>query len=151
MSAASESESEDIMPMQCCASCGVGSDDIKLKDCDDCDLVRYCSDECQKDHRPRHKEECEKRAAELMNELLFKQPESSHLGDCPICCLPLLPGCVFMTCCSKHVCVGCIYANQEREIERRLEQKCPFCRKTAPDTNEEHYERLMKRIDFCNL
>ena len=30
-----------------------------------------------------------KRAAVLRDELLFKQPESSHLGDCPICCLPL--------------------------------------------------------------
>ena len=46
MSAAEESESED-MPMQrcalhCCASCGIaGDDDIKLKDCDGCDLVKY--------------------------------------------------------------------------------------------------------------
>jgi len=26
-----------------------------------------------------------KRAAELRDEILFKQPESSHRGDCPIC------------------------------------------------------------------
>ena len=29
-------------------------------------------------------EECEKSAAELHDEMLFKQPEGSHLGDCPI-------------------------------------------------------------------
>ncbi|KAK1748087.1 hypothetical protein QTG54_000026 [Skeletonema marinoi] len=29
-------------------------DDIELKNCDDCDLVRYCSDKCQQDHRPNH-------------------------------------------------------------------------------------------------
>ena len=45
-----------------CACCGIaGVDDIKLKDCDDCDLVKYCSDECQEDHRPKHEEECKKR------------------------------------------------------------------------------------------
>ena len=34
----------------CCPSCGIAEvDDIKLKDCDDCDLVKYCSDKCQQD------------------------------------------------------------------------------------------------------
>eukprot|EP00984_Skeletonema_dohrnii_P035791 scaffold35973_cov122-Skeletonema_dohrnii-CCMP3373.AAC.2 len=32
-----------------------------------------------------HKKECKKRAAEFRDELLFKQPESCHEGDCPIC------------------------------------------------------------------
>ena len=73
----------------CCASCGIAEvDDIKSKECDGCDLVRYCSDECQKDHRPEHEAMCKERVAELRDEILFKQPESSHLGDCPICCLP---------------------------------------------------------------
>eukprot|EP00985_Skeletonema_marinoi_P002564 scaffold1057_cov203-Skeletonema_marinoi.AAC.12 len=53
------------------------------------DLVRYCSDECQRDHKPYHKEACKNQAAELRDELLFKQPESTHLGDCPICMIPL--------------------------------------------------------------
>ena len=76
--------------MMRCASCGVaGGDDIKLKKCD-CKLVKYCSVKCQRDHRPKHKKECKKRAAELRDEILFKQPESSsYLGDCPICYLPL--------------------------------------------------------------
>ena len=33
--------------MMCCACCGVAEiDEIKLTKCDDCDLVRYCSNEC---------------------------------------------------------------------------------------------------------
>eukprot|EP00986_Skeletonema_menzelii_P015812 scaffold12771_cov86-Skeletonema_menzelii.AAC.1 len=59
----------------CCASCGVAEvDEIKLKECNDCDLVRYCSDDCQIDHKPEHEEACKKRTAELRDELLFKQP-----------------------------------------------------------------------------
>ena len=67
----------------CCASCGIAEvDEIKLKECDDCDLVQYCSDNCQKNHLPQHKKECKKRAAELRDELFFQPPESiaSYLG-----------------------------------------------------------------------
>ena len=74
MSAAVESENET---MQRCASCGtVGSDDddIILKNCTACHLVKYCSVKCQKEHRSQHKIACRKRAAELRDELLFKQP-----------------------------------------------------------------------------
>ena len=137
--------------MQCCASCGIaGVDEIKLKKCDDCDLVKYCSDECQEDHRPKHEEDCKKRAAELRDELLFKQPESSHLGDCPICCLPLSidpTKSTLTSCCSKSICNGCNCANQKREYEGRLQQKCAFCREPLPKTEEEWNERLMKRIE----
>ena len=138
----------------CCASCGIaGGDDIKLKDCDGCDLVKYCSDECQEDHRPNHEEECVKRAAELRDEILFKQPESTHLGDCPICCLPVPIGStseskfILMSCCSKSVCNGCHYADQKREAESRRQHKCPFCRTVMPKTDEELNELLMKRIE----
>ncbi|KAK1742274.1 hypothetical protein QTG54_006839 [Skeletonema marinoi] len=78
---------------------------------------------CQKDHRPKHKRACKKRAAELHDETLFKQPESSHLGDCPICCnsLPIdLEKSSMKGCCSKVICNGCNYANQRREVEGRL-------------------------------
>ena len=76
--------------LMCCASCGIaGVDDMKLKKCTACHLVRYCSVKCQKEHRPKHKKVCKKRAAELRDEILFKQPDGSDLGDCPICCLPL--------------------------------------------------------------
>ena len=137
--------------MMFCASCGTtGSEDIKLKKCTACHLVRYCSVKCQRDHRPKHKKECKKRAAELRDELLFKQPDSSHHGDCPICCLPLLidrDKTVLNTCCSKYTCIGCNYANKKREALGRLQPKCPFCRKVVPPTDEEIKERLMRRID----
>ena len=87
MSGADDSEEVEAM---CCASCGIAElDDIKLTECDGCDLVRYCSNECQANHRQEHEGKCNERAAELRDEMLFRQPESTHLGDCPICCLPL--------------------------------------------------------------
>jgi len=143
--------SADDWTMMCCASCGIPEDDeIKLKECDDCDLVRYCSDACQKNHSPQHEEACKKRAAELRDELLFKQPDSSHLGDCPICMIPLkldLSESSMQTCCSKVICDGCSHANQKREFEERREPKCPFCRKLIPDTDEECDKRRMKRVE----
>eukprot|EP00984_Skeletonema_dohrnii_P027298 scaffold16833_cov80-Skeletonema_dohrnii-CCMP3373.AAC.2 len=97
------SEAEAINDDTCCASCGIAAnDDVKLKKCTACKLVRYCGVKCQREHRPQHKRECKKRAAELHDEILFKQPESSHMGDCPICCLPLpLDGKSYtmMACC----------------------------------------------------
>ena len=135
----------------CCASCGIAEcDDIKLKECDGCDLVRYWSDECQQIHQSEHEEACKKRAAELRDELLFKQPESTHMGDCPICSLPLpLVGkkSTLFLCCSKVVCNGCRYAHQKRQIEQRLQQSCPFCRELLPETEEEIDERRMKRVE----
>ena len=130
-----------------CASCGVAEvDDIKLKECADCDLVKYCGDECRENHRPEHEEECKERAAELLrDELLFKQPEGTYLGDCPICCVPLpidLKKSNMMMCCSKTVCKGCFYANAFREEQ----QLCPFCRSVLPKTDEEVDLLLMKRI-----
>ena len=134
-----------------CASCGkAGCDDIKLKKCTACHLVRYCSVKCHKEHRPKHKKVCKKRAAELKDELLFKQPESSHLGDCPICCLPVpidASKSSLNSCCCKYICNGCDYANGKREIEGRLQRKCPFCRKVLPDTVEEYNSRIMNRIE----
>ena len=135
----------------CCASCGIAEmDDIKLKDCDDCDLVKYCSDVCQKNHSSEHKEECKNRAAELRDELLFKQPESTHMGDCPICSIPLsidIEKSTINNCCSKVICSGCSYANLMREKSMRLHPSCPFCREPVPDTEEERDKRRMKRIE----
>ena len=145
----SAEEAEEMM--QRCASCGTaGSDDIKLRKCTACYLVRYCSVKCQKEHRSQHKKECKRRAAELRDEILFKQPESSHYGDCPICCLPLPVDpekSNMMTCCSKIICHGCNYGNQKREYEARCLPKCPFCREALSKTDEEVNERLMKRVE----
>jgi tetratricopeptide (TPR) repeat protein len=143
--AAKEEKDEYVM---CCASCGVGEvDDIKLKTCDDCKSIRYCSDECQRDHRPQHERECEKRAAELRDEILFKQPESGLWGDCPICFLPLAldpKKSTMMACCSKIICVGCHDANNIREMEQ---SKCPFCRHPLPKSEEESDRNRMKRVE----
>eukprot|EP00984_Skeletonema_dohrnii_P030670 scaffold22342_cov61-Skeletonema_dohrnii-CCMP3373.AAC.1 len=61
-----ENEAEVVDNTSCCASCGVAEiDEVKFKECANCDLVRYCSDECQENHKSQHEEDCKKRAAEL--------------------------------------------------------------------------------------
>ena len=109
MSADSESADE------VCASCGIAQvDDTKLKKCA-CNLVKYCGVDCQTNHRPQHKKACKKRLAELRDDRLFTQPDESHLGDCPICCLPLSierEKSLLYSCCSNYICDGCAYANQ---------------------------------------
>ena len=98
----------------CCANCGIaGVDDIILEECNDCDLVKYCSDNCREDHREEHNEECKKRQAELYDKKLFTQPDETHLGECPLCFLPMPldpKKSAFWTCCSKYICMGCIVA-----------------------------------------
>eukprot|EP00984_Skeletonema_dohrnii_P035796 scaffold35983_cov150-Skeletonema_dohrnii-CCMP3373.AAC.1 len=139
--------------MSCCASCGIAEvDDIKFMTCDaNCKLIRYCSVACQRDHRPQHKEDRKKRVDELRDGILFAQPESSHLGDCPICFLPLAldaSKCVMMmTCCSKLICNGCSYANETRELSESLKRKCSFCRHPVPTTKAEIDANTMKRVD----
>jgi hypothetical protein len=136
--------------MLCCASCSVAQvDDIKLNKCPGCDLVRYCSNKCQREHRPKHDATCNERAAELRDEILFRQSESSHFGDCPICVIPLPidPAHSSMyPCCCKMICNGCVYAYRIREFEENLQHKCPFCRQPTPDTPAEVDIRVMKRV-----
>ena len=132
MSAKQDTSNNNIM-MSCCASCGTSEGDggIQLKDCTACGSVQYCSDACQELHLPEHAGKCRKRAAELRDELLFRQPESSHRGDCPICQLPFpldINKCVYHSCCSKVACMGCVIANMRRLKDERLEHSCPFCR-----------------------
>ncbi len=133
-----------------CASCGKAEvDDVKLKNCTACLLVKYCSVECQKDHRKQHKRACRKRAAEIRDDRLFTQPDESHYGECPICCLPLPldpQKSRINLCCCKAICIGCNHANMKHEAEQRLEQRCPYCREPLPKTDEENDQRLMKRI-----
>ncbi len=144
-------ENKEADMMMCCASCGIAQvDDVKLMDCDGgCDLVKYCSDECQNNHRDQHEEECSKRLSELRDRDLFEQPDGNHLGECPICCLPLpidANKCTLMGCCSKTICDGCNYANQMREFEAGLQRRCAFCREPAPKSDEEYNKQCMKRI-----
>jgi len=134
-----------------CAFCGIAEvDEVKLKERDACDLVRYCSDACKQDHKSQHKEACNKQVAKLRDELLFKQPESRHDGDCPICMIPLPldpTKSVVQTCCSKVICKGCNHANKIREAKASLNlPSCLFCRQPVPTLDEqEKYRR--KRIE----
>ena len=48
--------------------------ELKLKTCNSCKDIKYCSVTCQKNHWPKHKQECKQRAARLRDESLFKQP-----------------------------------------------------------------------------
>eukprot|EP00577_Skeletonema_sp_RCC1716_P020069 CAMPEP_0113420138 /NCGR_PEP_ID=MMETSP0013_2-20120614/27172_1 /TAXON_ID=2843 ORGANISM="Skeletonema costatum, Strain 1716" /NCGR_SAMPLE_ID=MMETSP0013_2 /ASSEMBLY_ACC=CAM_ASM_000158 /LENGTH=316 /DNA_ID=CAMNT_0000307605 /DNA_START=18 /DNA_END=968 /DNA_ORIENTATION=- /assembly_acc=CAM_ASM_000158 len=148
MSTSDEAEAEEADNIYC-ASCGTAEvDDIELKNCDDCDLVRYCSDKCQQDHRPNHEAVCKERAVVLRDEILFRLPESSR-GDCPICCLPISLDnlkSTLQTCCSKLICNGCVYANMLRERGNNLKHRCPFCRHPMPKTKKENQKNRKKRV-----
>jgi TPR repeat protein len=90
-----------------------------------------------------------------VNELLFKQPEGSYLGDCPICCLPLSfdkSKSKAALCCGKIFCIGCDYAFQKQDVLMgNLESKCPFCRQRLPASEEESRKCLMKRLEVDDV
>jgi hypothetical protein len=67
--------------MLTCSNCGKDGDNLKT--CSPCKLVKHCDVTCQRAHWPRHKKECKKRAAELHDEALFKEPPPND--ECPIC------------------------------------------------------------------
>ena len=152
-----KTDNSDKSSDEVCASCGIAAvDNIKLKKCA-CDLVQYCSDGCRELHRPEHAGVCRKRVAELRDEKLMKQPngnlltqpESSHLGECPICFLPLsidTDKSMLTSCCCKLICMGCEYANHKREIEAGLERRCAFCRHPVPKSEDEMNKMIMNRV-----
>ena len=152
---------EDISSSTICANCGKdGANNV----CAKCKQVMYCNAVCKKVHKKKHKKDCEeynrlaaenhneelKRAAELHDKKLFKQPPS-QFGDCPICFIriPSLPsGSKYMVCCGKTICSGCIFApvydDQGNEVDNH---KCAFCRSPHPKSNEESNEREKKRME----
>ena len=137
--------------MDLCANCGKGEDSSNnLKACTACKLVKYCNRECQIAHRPQHKKECRRRAVELHDEKLFKQPPPRE--DCPICFLQLPnmgSGSTYYACCGKVICKGCVHSPvYDHQGNVVAEKKCPFCRTPMPKSNEEDIERRMKRIDM---
>jgi len=106
-----------------------------------------------------HFKELLRDAAELHDEMLFKQKHDEELfkqpppgGDCPICFLrlPILrTGYKYYSCCGNIICSGCVYApvydDQGNEVDGKT---CPFCRTELPESDEEDMaERLTKRID----
>jgi len=136
-----------------CANCGKEG---AANTCNKFKMVKYCNAVCKKRHRSKHKKDCEehlkhmaaalqeeeiKRAAELHDVELFKQPPQKE-DDCPICfqLLPLLgSGKRYQSCCGKVICSGCIYA-----MDNKL---CPFCRTPTPDSEGEVTKRLHKRME----
>ena len=134
-----EAEEVDV-----CANCGKEDSD-GLKACTACKMVKYCNRDCQIAHRPQHKKACRKRAAELNDLELFKQPPKKE--DCPICMLPLPSidtGTSYKACCGKIICSGCIHAMEMRDNGVGL---CPFCRTPMPKSNGEAIEMLEKRME----
>jgi len=139
--------------MSLCANCGkgeeVGSD---LKTCTACKSIKYCSRDCQIAHRPQHKKECKKKAKELHDEKLFKQPPPKE--DCPICMiqLPILEsGRMFMACCGKIICISCIHAPVYDDLGNEVVEKaCAFCRTPVSTsiTDEELIRQFEKRTEL---
>ncbi len=147
-----ESSSDEV-----CDSCGIEyhlddkipsysprSDDVKLKWCW-CNAVKYCSGECLENHWPQHLKLCKQRMADD----LFEQPDDSHLGDCPICCLPLpldAGKSTLMDCCCKVICKGCYYTHKKREREAGRDERCTFCREPEPKSKVAADKNVMNRI-----
>lgn len=142
-----EREVEHLAEMESkrCTACGKGDKDAVLKTCVACKLARYCSVECQKAHWPKHKKECKRRAAELFDEALFKQPPTKE--DCPICFVQLPPKSSYHECCGKNICCGCEYAHNVAHDNAKYDYPpCPFCRTPRYTSIEEHIKRLQKRV-----
>ena len=133
-----------------CANCGKGEEcSGDLKSCTACKLVKYCNRECQIAHRPQHKKECKKRAAELRDEKLFKQPPPPE--ECPICMLPPplivnYTGMAFFSCCGKRICNGCELAMEESGAK----DLCAYCRTPYTNSHKEQNERLKKLMEKGN-
>ena len=125
-----------------CANCGKAEEgDNKLKTCTSCKIAKYCCRDCQISHWPKHKTACKERAAELLDEELFKDPEERE--ECPICMLPLpfKPSQImFQLCCGKTICCGCIHAQSKEDFKngKAIDDigVCPFCRELSPATKE---------------
>jgi len=131
-----------------CANCGKEGSDV-TNTCNKCKSVMYCNAACKKKHRSKHKKQCDRRVAELHDEVLFKQPPPQH-EDCPICFLflPILDtGVKYKSCCGKMICSGCSYAPVYDNEGNRADKICPFCRTPAPKTEKEIIERYVKRMD----
>ena len=83
-------------------------------------------------------------------EILFKQPEGSHLGDCPICMIPLsleTKQWSVYSCCGKMICNGCNFSNQRREREMRLgDPRCAFCRTLVRRSKDEAKRNEKKKL-----
>ena len=77
--------------------------------------------------------------------LIKKGRTRSEDDDCPICQLPLpldAEQSLFMVCCMKEVCKGCILAGRKRGM-----WDCPFCRTSTPRSESQALAMVRKRVD----
>jgi hypothetical protein len=135
-------------------------------------LVKYCNANCQKNDWSKHKTDCKRRAAELRDKALFKDPPPKD--ECSICFLPmpeklkcyasLRPATLlsmpiydltmanqrlvtksmkeYYSCCGKSICVGFI----DSLCKSGNSGKCVFCNSNpGGQTTQERIEDLMKR------
>jgi len=145
-------DKDDVSP-DICANCGKGEENgTILKACTACKMVKYCNRECQIAHRPQHKKACKKRAAELHDEKLFRQPPPQE-EDCPICFLrmPYLEtGKRYMSCCGKTICSGCIHTPVYDHEGNVVDDTCPFCRSPPPTSEQDEMQRIQKLVEAGN-
>ena len=136
-----------------CANCGKGEGCELKTSCDECKIVKYCSQDCQLAHQIEHRKECKKQhttstihpqCKKDVKEALFKLPPKEN---CPICKLrlpSLITGSTYMACCGKIICSGCDNANRQREgCDPNNRKPCPFCR-TPHHTSE---KKLIARYE----
>ena len=137
-----------------CAACGKEGDGDTMNTCNKCKMVKYCNAACKKKHKSKHKKQCERRAAELHDEVLFKDPLPPD--DCPICFLPMprTEEILFKACCGKLICDGCCFAVMEGDYERGKKKEdiglCPFCRMPPTRSDEEEVARVKKLMEKGN-
>ena len=124
--------------------------------CNKCKVAKYCNAACKKNHRHKHKANCNefvKRAAELHDEALFQ--DHPPTDDCPICFLPLpieKEHSAYYPCCGKYVCMGCIHAMVMEGVRKGKTKEevgmCPYCRAPPQDSVEgqvKQYKNLMEK------
>ena len=87
------------------------------------------------------------RCKEQINDVtLFQLPTRS--ANCPMCHIQLphlSSGKVYMSCCGKVLCRGCIHMYQ-CESDNRNGSLCVFCKVPMPDSDDEVVKRYVKRI-----
>ena len=152
---ASNEKAENTNNITTCANCGKGEEEsVHLKNCNGCFLLKYCNRDCQIAHRPQHKKACKKRAAELYEERLFKDPPPRE--ECPICMIPLpVDGNneIFKSCCGKFICRGCWYemTNESKKKGKKFkEDLCAFCRAPEFSSDKELIKRLKSHMEKGN-
>jgi len=82
---------------------------------------------------------------------LFADPPPKK--ECPICMLPIpysFGACgvqtIYMACCGKTVCFGCMLAAAEEVVKGNIKKWCPFCRMPMDFTDKEMTKRVKKRL-----